>query len=117
MVDTEIAVGPENSPAVGEKSEERSGTVDENPGMGSKGLFYYYNVMSKAMNVCDVDVLINPDDHSTINWRSEIVAELIEKQHADGSWVNQNGSFWENDPILVTSYSVLTLQYALDERR
>ncbi len=95
----------------------RHWSVDENPGMGSKGLFYYYNVMGKAMNVCDVDVLINPDDHSTINWRSEIVAELIEKQHADGSWVNQDGSFWENDPILVTSYSVLTLQYALDERR
>jgi len=33
-------------------------------------------------------------------------------QQADGSWINEGSNRWmENDPILVTAYSLLSLQH------
>ena len=40
---------------------------------------------------------------------TEDVAKLLKLQQKDGSWVNDNNRFWENDPVLVTSFAVLTL--------
>jgi len=45
------------------------------------------------------------------------VATLAKNQNADGSWINDNGRWWERDPALVTSYVVSTLEkiyYSLD---
>jgi hypothetical protein len=28
----------------------------------------------------------------------------------DGFWVNENGRWWENDPVLVTTYSLLSIE-------
>jgi squalene-hopene/tetraprenyl-beta-curcumene cyclase len=36
----------------------------------------------------------------------------VEKQKGDGSWVNDSGRWWENDPILVTAYSIIALNMA-----
>ena len=30
----------------------------------------------------------------------------------DGSWVNDNNRWWENDPVLATSYAMLALEFA-----
>lgn len=87
----------------------RHWSVDENPGMGTKGLFYYYNIMSKALGLVGSDV-IQGENGKQIPWKKELVAKLAAIQRADGSWVNQDGQFWENNPVLVTSYVVLTLQ-------
>lgn len=38
---------------------------------------------------------------------------LKANQAKDGSWVNDDNTFWEGDASLVTSYSVLALQMAL----
>ena len=35
---------------------------------------------------------------------------LISLQKGDGFWINNNNRWWENDPVLVTSYSLLTLE-------
>ncbi len=35
---------------------------------------------------------------------------LINLQHPDGSWSNENNRWWEKDPNLVTSYAVMALE-------
>ena len=83
-------------------------TVDENPGMGSQGLFYYYDILSRALSVAGVDELEQPDGRK-VDWRAELAAKLLSLQRPDGSWANDNNRFWENDPVLATSFAVLTL--------
>jgi squalene-hopene/tetraprenyl-beta-curcumene cyclase len=38
---------------------------------------------------------------------------LAAKQNGDGSWFNTNARYWENQPPLVTSYSLIALSYCL----
>ncbi len=83
-------------------------TVDENPGMGNQGLYYYYDILARALSVAGVAELAQPDGRK-VNWRNELAAKLLALQKPDGSWVNDNNRFWENDPVLVTSFAILTL--------
>ena len=83
-------------------------TVDENPGMGNQGLYYYYDILSRALSVAGIVELEQPNGRK-INWKNELAAKLLALQKPDGSWVNDNNRFWENDPVLVTSFAILTL--------
>jgi squalene-hopene/tetraprenyl-beta-curcumene cyclase len=91
-------------------------SVDENPGMGLQGLYYYYQTMAKALSVMGEDV-IQRQDGSTLNWRTELINKLLSLQKIEtdgtGYWVNTEGRWWEADPVLVTSYSLLALELAL----
>jgi len=93
-------------------------TLEENPGMGNQGLFYFYNVLSKALAVYGQDVL-EQDDGTKINWRERLVRKLVSLQKIDdngnGYWQNEENRFWESDPVLVTGYSLIALQVALRE--
>ena len=84
-------------------------TLEENPAMGLQGLFYYYHTMAKALTLYEMDRLALADGRM-IDWRSELVDKLSDLQLEDGSWLNDNGRWWERDPALVTSYVVLTLE-------
>lgn len=92
----------------------RHWSVDENPGMGRKGLFYYYNIMAKALSLCGEDTLHSPDG-DPIPWKRDLIRKLTAIQREDGSWINTDHQFWEGDPMLVTAYSILALQYAVGE--
>jgi squalene-hopene/tetraprenyl-beta-curcumene cyclase len=83
-------------------------TLDENPGMGQQGLYYYLHLMTKALAIYGVDQL--PAKGQTIDWRRDVAMKLINLQKTDGSWANENGRWWEHDPALVTSYSVMSLE-------
>jgi squalene-hopene/tetraprenyl-beta-curcumene cyclase len=84
-------------------------TLQENPGMGPQGLFYYYHTMAKALTLYGVDQLELADGRK-IDWRKDLAMRLINLQQKDGSWLNDNGRWWERDSALVTSYAVLTLE-------
>ncbi|MBM4142131.1 MAG: hypothetical protein FJ225_00840 [Lentisphaerae bacterium] len=90
----------------------RHWSVEENPGMGRQGLFYYYNIMAKALALSGSDALRRPAGDA-IPWKRDLVAKLAAIQRDDGSWVNADNQLWEGDPALVTSYCVLALEYAL----
>ena len=82
------------------------------------GLFYLYLVMAKALSLYDQDVLVL-DDGANINWRIELIKKLLQLQKTDqrtehGYWINDNGRYWESDPVLVTAYALLALEIALD---
>jgi squalene-hopene/tetraprenyl-beta-curcumene cyclase len=84
-------------------------TVDENPALGQEGLHYYYLLMAKALTFASVDTLETKDGRK-INWREDLVLKLINRQQADGSWVNENGRWWEKDPVLDTAYITTAME-------
>lgn len=96
----------------------RHWSLDENPGMGEQGYFYFLNVLSKALAVYGENQLV-AEDGTRINWRQELVKKLVSMQKIDdegrGYWVNEENRFWEADPVLVTGYTLIALQVALQE--
>jgi len=85
-------------------------SVEENPGMGKQGLYYYYHAMAKGLSLAQVQE-IELEDGSRIDWRKVLALKLFDQQKTDGSWVNESGRWWENDPVLVTSYALLALEH------
>lgn len=83
-------------------------TLKENPGMKRAGLFYYYHLMTKALAAADVKTLETPN--GKVDWASEVALKLINTQAGDGSWVNDTARWMEKDPVLVTTYCVLSLE-------
>ena len=83
-------------------------TVEENPGLGAQGLYYYYHTMSKALAIAQVD-LIQTKDGKTIDWRADITGKLLNLQKGDGSWLNTEGRWMESDPVLSTCYILMAL--------
>lgn len=84
-------------------------TLEENPGLGPQGLFYYYHTMAKALSAYGIDELTMADGRK-INWRKDLTLRLLDLQQGDGFWVNENGRWWEKDPVLVTAYSAIILE-------
>lgn len=83
-------------------------TLEENPGMGAEGLYYYYHTMAKALSAYEIEDL-QLMDGKTINWRKELALKLLNLQNENGMWINENGRWWERDPNLVTAYAVIVL--------
>ena len=84
--------------------------LDSNPGMGEAGLFYYYHTFAKALDALGTDQLTDANG-TPRNWQRDLIAALAERQQKDGSWVNTNQRWLENDPTLVTAYCLLALSY------
>lgn len=88
-------------------------TVNENPFMEAQGLFYYYHTMAKALALAGIEN-ITLKSGAQANWRKDLTAKLLSLQKPDGSWVNDGSKrWWEDDPVLVTSYAVLSLEHIL----
>ena len=86
-------------------------TLEEVPGLGQDGLYYYYIVLAKALALYGQDILTLADGRQ-INWRTELVRKLINIQKTDPK--TGNGFWGENDPVLATTYSLLALEVALN---
>jgi squalene-hopene/tetraprenyl-beta-curcumene cyclase len=86
--------------------------LNQNPGMGQSGLFYYYQVFSKALKAAEVDTLAVASGPAR-DWRADVVKVLVSKQQPDGSWVNADKRWLENDARLVTAYAVAALANAV----
>ncbi|MDX1946180.1 MAG: hypothetical protein SFU86_12345 [Pirellulaceae bacterium] len=85
--------------------------LDNNPGMGTAGLFYYYQTMAKALSAVGEDRLVDAKGVSH-DWRKELIDELASRQRDDGSFVNDNAKWMEGDASLVSGYALLALAYA-----
>ncbi len=96
----------------------RHWTLEENPGAGQEGLYYFYNVLTKALAVYGRHRI--PAGDTTFDWRRELVRKLVNLQKIDpetgyGYWVNDYGRYMEADPVLVTAYAILALEIALGD--
>lgn len=83
-------------------------SVEENPGLGQQGLYYYYQAFAKSMAALGEPTFTDAAgvEH---DWRAELVAALAKRQGPDGSWVNPADRFMEGDPNLVTAYALVAL--------
>lgn len=86
-------------------------TLEEVPGAGQDGLYYFYIVLAKGLALYGQDLLTLADGRQ-INWRTELVRKLINLQKTDPK--TGNGFWGDGDPILATTYSLLALEVALN---
>jgi len=90
-------------------------TIEQNPGMGDSGLYYYFHTFAKALDAIGEDEIVDAEG-TKHHWRQELIDELARRQQPDGSWINTNERWLESDPNLVTGYVLLTLSYCRDGR-
>lgn len=104
-------VGPED-PRVQAAVEwiERNWTLQENPGMGTAGLYYYYHTMAKALDAMEVEYL-HTQNGKQHDWRRELVQQLSQQQLPTGAWQNSNARWMEGEPNLVTGYALMALSH------
>jgi squalene-hopene/tetraprenyl-beta-curcumene cyclase len=85
-------------------------TLDENPGLGQQGLYYYYHTFAKTMAVLG-EPKFQDSAGVAHDWRAELVTALEKRQPPQGGWVNPADRFMEGDPNLVTAYALLALAF------
>jgi squalene-hopene/tetraprenyl-beta-curcumene cyclase len=85
-------------------------TLDENPGMGGNGLYYYYHTFAKALDAIGDENIVDGEGKSH-DWRADLSQQFIRSQNPDGSWINKTPRWLEGDPNLVTAYGLLCLSY------
>jgi len=93
-------------------------TLDVNPGFDPggdpvapyQGLYYYFHTMAKALDVYGVDEVVDGEGVQH-DWRAELAGRLLSLQdRGNGSWTNRNAPrWWEGNPVLATSYALLSL--------
>lgn len=96
----------------------RNYTVDENPGVGMQGYYYYLLTFSRtfdAWGTTSITTLTADGTNGEVHdWANELIDKLEKLQKENGSFINEADRWMEGDPVLVTAYAVLALQYAID---
>lgn len=85
-------------------------SLEENPGQGQSGLYYYYHTFGKALAALGEESFVDAGGNKH-NWRRDLFEALQKRQRSDGSWSNPNKEFFENNPDLATAYALLALSY------
>jgi len=85
-------------------------SLEENPGMGTAGLYYYYHTLAKALSVAKLET-VETSGGKARPWRLELFEALKKRQKPDGTWANDNRAFLENQPELATVFALLALSY------
>jgi squalene-hopene/tetraprenyl-beta-curcumene cyclase len=86
-------------------------TLEENPGLGQMGLYYYYHTFAKALDLLEIDSFADADG-SRHDWRTDLLHALADRQKEDGSWSNPEKRWLESDGRLVTAYALLAISHA-----
>ncbi|MCC6286106.1 MAG: hypothetical protein IT439_12540 [Phycisphaerales bacterium] len=102
----------------------RNYTLEENPGVGTDGLYYYLMTFGRAMDASGrrlsgarndgVDVL-EGDTPATRDWANDLVDRLAALQNEDGSFRSVDDRWMENNPVLITAYALIALRAATPE--
>lgn len=97
----------------------RNYTVEENPGMGTDGLYYYYVTFARALRAWGqerIDVAApsgaEPGKTEPRDWANDLVDRLAALQNPDGSFKSVDDRWMENDPVLITAYSLIAVREA-----
>ena len=87
-------------------------TVDENPGVGQKTVYYYYMVFAKALQAVGEPIIVDAKGVSH-NWREDLGKKLIALQHPEGYWVNPVKDEMQDNKVLVTAFTLQAIEAAL----
>ncbi|MEZ6234802.1 MAG: prenyltransferase/squalene oxidase repeat-containing protein [Phycisphaerales bacterium] len=97
---------------------ERNYTLDENPGMGTEGQYYYYLMFARALEAAGVDTIeVEPiatesENTTTRDWANDLIDALADLQNPDGSFRPVDERWMENNPVLITAYAAIALEHA-----
>ena len=83
-------------------------TLDENPGMGMQGYYFYLCTMARALDEMGVDEI------NGRNWREDMIDKLFELQFGTGEFRVLESRWMENNDILITAYGLIAAQHARD---
>ncbi|MEO1237936.1 MAG: prenyltransferase/squalene oxidase repeat-containing protein, partial [Planctomycetota bacterium] len=90
-------------------------TLEQNPGMPEsvklQGLYYFYLTHARALAAYG-NTFLDLADGTQLNWANALIAKLVSLQRDDGSFANVESRWMEDNPELVTAYSVTALQAA-----
>ena len=87
-------------------------TVDENPGLGQKTVYYYYMVLAKALQAVGDPVIVDSKGRSHV-WREDLGRKLLSLQHPEGYWVNEVKDEMQDNKVLVTTFTMAAIQAIL----
>jgi squalene-hopene/tetraprenyl-beta-curcumene cyclase len=93
---------------------EKHYTLEENPGMGQAGVYYYYHLMAKSLAAMGQPTFKDSSGKQH-NWREELAAEIIKRQRENGSWINEDRKWMEGDANLATAFALLSLSYCREK--
>ncbi|HLN31084.1 MAG TPA: prenyltransferase/squalene oxidase repeat-containing protein [Gemmataceae bacterium] len=86
-------------------------SLNDNPGMGQAGLYYYYQTFAKALTALGEEPFADAKGVKH-QWRRELFEALKKRQRPDGSFSNAGSrAYGESDPNLATAFALLTLSY------
>jgi squalene-hopene/tetraprenyl-beta-curcumene cyclase len=114
-------------------------TVDENPGVGADGTYYYLVTFARALDAwgeekLDVWPLEKPAAKSKAppagsgpapaeavpsgpaqqrDWANDLIDRLAELQNEDGSFKSVDDRWMESNPVLITAYGLIALEHAV----
>ena len=87
-------------------------TVDENPGLGQKTVYYYYMVFAKALAAVGENVITDAKGGQH-NWREDLGRKLAALQHPEGFWVNTDPAELQDNKVLVTGFTMMAIEAIL----
>jgi squalene-hopene/tetraprenyl-beta-curcumene cyclase len=87
-------------------------TVDENPGMGQKTVYYYYMVFAKALQAVGDPVIVDSKGQRH-NWREDLGRKLLALQKPEGYWVNTDPAEMQDNRVLVTAFTMSAIEAIL----
>lgn len=85
-------------------------SVEQNPGLGEQGLYYYFQIFAKSLATMNLDYATD-EQGKTHDWRKELAEHLFQLQRDNGAWLNKNERWYEADPNLSTAYVLMALKY------
>tara|TARA_R110002073_G_scaffold37866_3_gene109097 strand:- start:130566 stop:131753 length:1188 start_codon:yes stop_codon:yes gene_type:complete len=83
-------------------------SLEENPGMGDQGYYYFLCAMGRALDSWGADRVGEHD------WRADLVDTLEELQQEDGSFEIKHERWMEDNATLITAYALIALQHAIN---
>lgn len=89
-------------------------TLEENPAVGTDGLYYYLLVFARAMDAWgEPAVAVTAGGKAgERDWANDLIDRLAALQNEDGSFRSVDDRWMEDNPVLITAYSLLALQHA-----
>jgi len=72
-----------------------------------RGLYYYYLLMARALDAYGENPFATFDGKKH-DWPRELAEQLLKAVRESKMWKNENPAWYEGDPVLVTSYVLMT---------
>jgi squalene-hopene/tetraprenyl-beta-curcumene cyclase len=96
-------------------------TLEENPGLGGNGMYYYYVAFARALNAwgeptLDIPTTSKDADGKEVtkiekhDWGNDLVDRLAKLQNEDGSFKSLDKRWMEDNPELITAYALIALR-------